>query len=407
MAILPEYQSTRSFKAQGDELALSLSQLASRLVARALPVSSGDELLSAMIETWLSVLSRSARLGNSRVPSVFISFVVRGELIGTLITETDAQPIRIPIEHWSASSATDAVLKIVDSPQSVSSMTVVPFERDHKPLGGVLAFSRDDLENVGELAEISAALISQLNDALELSSNVVVRPERDFEADQRLRDLKLEAMAEFAAGAGHEINNPLGTITGRAALLLKSESDPERRRMLETIGGQAHRIRDMIGDAMTFARPPEPIKETCDVAKIAREVAAQLTRSMQVGVAVAIETERDVVSLDIDPEQFRVVLASLLRNSGEAIEVTGRIVVRVAADATDSFVRISVEDSGRGLTDAEREHLFDPFFSGRQAGRGLGFGLSKCWQILRMHGGSIEVDAEYTGGVRIVTRWPM
>ena len=406
MAILPEHQSTRSVKAQGDELALSLSQLASRLVARALPVSSGDELLSAMIETWLSVLSRSARLGHARVPSVFISFVVRGELIGTLITETDAQPIRVPIEHWSASVATDAVLKIVDSPQSVSSMTVVPFERDHKPLGGVLVFSRDDLENVGELAEISAALIAQLSDALEPSSNQAVRLKQDFETDQRLRDMKLEAMAEFAAGAGHEINNPLGTITGRAALLLKSESDPERRRMLETIGGQAHRIRDMIGDAMTFARPPEPIRQSCDVAKIVREVAAHLTRSMQTGVAVAIEMTDDVLRLDVDPEQFRVVLASLLRNSGEAIEGAGKIVIRVDSESIDSFVRISVEDSGRGLSAAEREHLFDPFFSGRQAGRGLGFGLSKCWQILRMHGGSIEVDGEYTGGVRIVTRWP-
>ena len=69
---------------------------------------------------------------------------------------------------------------------------------------------------------------------------------------------KLEALAEFAAGAGHEINNPLATIIGRAQLLLKDERDPQRRQMLLAIGAQAYRIRDMIGDAMLFGRPPSP-----------------------------------------------------------------------------------------------------------------------------------------------------
>ena len=67
---------------------------------------------------------------------------------------------------------------------------------------------------------------------------------------------KLEALAEFAAGAGHEINNPVATIVGRAELLLKGETNPERRQALLTIGAQALRIRDMIGDLMVFARPP-------------------------------------------------------------------------------------------------------------------------------------------------------
>ena len=74
---------------------------------------------------------------------------------------------------------------------------------------------------------------------------------------------KLEALAEFAAGAGHEINNPLATIIGRAQLLLKDERDPQRRQMLLSIGAQAYRIRDMIGDAMLFGRPPAP--ELADV----------------------------------------------------------------------------------------------------------------------------------------------
>ena len=83
----------------------------------------------------------------------------------------------------------------------------------------------------------------------------------DITQTEEFRRAKLEALAEFAAGAGHEINNPAATIVGRVELLLKGETNPERRQALLTIGAQALRIRDMIGDLMLFARPPRPEPE--------------------------------------------------------------------------------------------------------------------------------------------------
>jgi signal transduction histidine kinase len=352
----------------------------------------------------------------SQPPSIFVSFVVQGELFGHLVGESETHSTCRSAEKWSVSAATDAVLELVESVDVVASMTVIPFERGHESVGGVLAFADPVLEASAELAEISASLVAQLEDVLSLQ-----QPEDRVVANEReLRERKLEALAEFAAGAGHEVNNPLGTITGRVALLLKSEDDPERRRMLETIGGQAHRIKDMIGDAMTFARPPEPLKEVCDVCLIVREVVAQMTRLFP-DVRIETDIAATTVSLSIDPEQFRVVIAALVRNSVEAIQglpqdsaecesgasnSVGQIMVRVESIPSRSLVKLSVEDNGRGMSDLEREHLFDPFFSGRQAGRGLGFGLSKCWQILRMHGGIIEIDDDHSPGIKITTQWP-
>ena len=80
--------------------------------------------------------------------------------------------------------------------------------------------------------------------------------EADFQ--RTLETEKLEAMAEFAAGAGHEINNPLTVISGRAQLLLRDETDPERRHALALISAQAMRVYEMIADMMLFARPPRP-----------------------------------------------------------------------------------------------------------------------------------------------------
>ena len=76
-----------------------------------------------------------------------------------------------------------------------------------------------------------------------------------------LEAAKAEALAEFAAGAGHEINNPLATIAGRVQILLRDETDANRRQDLATIGAQALRVRDMIGDLMLFGRPPAPRPE--------------------------------------------------------------------------------------------------------------------------------------------------
>src|SRR6516164_1824452 len=101
-------------------------------------------------------------------------------------------------------------------------------------------------------------------------------PEAESAAsDRQLMELKLRALAEFAAGAGHEINNPVATIVGHAQQLMAGESDPDRRHALATIGAQAYRIRDMIGDVMLFARPPEPHPSCVDLPAVLREISAR------------------------------------------------------------------------------------------------------------------------------------
>src|SRR3974390_1641179 len=94
-------------------------------------------------------------------------------------------------------------------------------------------------------------------------------------------DAKLRALAEFAAGAGHEINNPVATIVGYVQQLLADERDPDRRHALATIGAQAYRIRDMIGDCMLFARPPQPQPEPLELAAVVREVAGRFAPDAQ------------------------------------------------------------------------------------------------------------------------------
>jgi signal transduction histidine kinase len=385
------------------------------LVQRALPVSSVDALLECLVDSWLRTSGATA---------CHVSLIAGQKLSFAFAAPSrDEQPqfssndLPTTTIDWSATLASDALTSIVgDASELPTTVSVVPFEFEGRALGGaILLGDVEDSETFATLAAVSGQLIEQLRNVGASSNN------QDPVSETRLRDLKLEAMAEFAAGAGHEINNPVATIAGRSALLLKTETDPERRRSLETIGGQAYRIRDMIGDAMTYARPPEPILEefnpATEIAPIVDTLKQQFPHK-----DVTVESSLDEsIRLTADREQFRVVVACLIKNSLEAIAQEGVIHVELghasgnsdqASLSAASHIRFSVSDNGVGLSETEREHLFDPFYSGRQAGRGLGFGLSKCWQILKLHGGTIEAVAgsaeseNGTGSLSIITLWP-
>ncbi len=210
---------------------------------------------------------------------------------------------------------------------------------------------------------------------------------------QTLEAEKLEAMAEFAAGAGHEINNPLTVIAGRAQLFLRDETDPERRRALSLINSQAMRVHEMIADMMLFARPPEPEMEQIDLQELLGRLVEEVSpRAALQETMLRVTGRHGPVQLDADPVQLTVALQAMVNNSLEAIGRGGRIDIDI--DRSERGVEIRVTDDGPGMTPEERSHVFDPYYSARQAGRGLGLGLSKAWRIITNHGGRIDVESE-------------
>lgn len=219
-------------------------------------------------------------------------------------------------------------------------------------------------------------------------------------------DERLQALAEFAAGAGHEINNPLATIVGRVQQLLRGESDPVRRQALLTIGAQAYRVRDMIGDVMLFARPPEPERRDCLLTTLVEQIRLQWIAGDEQSSVRLVPGEVPAVSLNLDPAQFAIVLHELLRNAREAsVGIGTEICLR--GEVSGQWVLVIVEDRGQGFSEEARRHAFDPFYSARQAGRGLGFGLCKVWRIVTGHGGRVEIDSMPAGPTRVTTWWPL
>ena len=222
---------------------------------------------------------------------------------------------------------------------------------------------------------------------------------RDLKRDyaSELEREKLAAIKELAYGASHEINNPLANIATRAQTLLMDEVDPKRQRALAAINRQSFRAHEMIADLMLFAKPPRLEMGPVDPVEILGIVTEELaTIADECDCKILIDVVDDCPHVQADAVQLGVVLQALVRNSLEALkpgDIRGQVTIVAEPTPDRSAVVFRVADNGPGISPEIRRHLFDPFFSGREAGRGLGFGLAKAWRIVDEHGGTIEVDS--------------
>src|SRR5690606_9205727 len=115
----------------------------------------------------------------------------------------------------------------------------------------------------------------------------------------------------------------------------------------------------------------------------------------------------DDISLQADAAQLSVALRALLDNSLEAVGSSGTVSLKTGKRSDPPQVEIIVCDDGPGMPPDVRPHIFDPYYSGRPAGRGLGLGLCKCWRIVTNHGGSIEVESQPGQGARFCIVLPL
>ena len=227
--------------------------------------------------------------------------------------------------------------------------------------------------------------------------------------DENFLREKLASLKEFTYGASHELNNPLFNISSRAQSLLRDEQDPERRRKLATIYSHAMRASEMIGDIALAARTPKPQSATLDLISVVQTAIEELRpMAEKQGASLHLECAQDSVMIEADAEQLAVAIGEVCINALESLGRrmrSGTVTVKIVQNSHE--VAIAIADDGPGLDERARRHLFDPFFSGYESGRGLGFGLTKCWQIVQAHGGTIEVDSQPNRGTEITIRFPL
>lgn len=206
----------------------------------------------------------------------------------------------------------------------------------------------------------------------------------------------LAGLGELAAGLAHEVRNALATVAGYLRLLRDAEGE-RRQRYLAAITAETEGLDRLVDRFLAFTRPQELHRQPLDLREVCAEVAARVTQAFP-QLAVHVEGEGPVVVAD--RTALLVVLENVLRNAGEA-RPDARVTVRLAAVAEGA--QVTVEDNGPGVPPALRERVFAPFVSSKPSG---GLGLALARRLVRLLGGELTLDAEYSPGARFVVWLP-
>jgi signal transduction histidine kinase len=215
---------------------------------------------------------------------------------------------------------------------------------------------------------------------------------------------ELAALGEMSAGIAHEFRNATGTILGWARLAAKTDDPKARARHLEAIQAEAEHVARVTGDFLFFAKPERLETAPCDLASVAKEIAAEqhaITPAVSVSVAGAFGVAQ------ADAALVKRALVNLVKNACEAVlDRAGGGHVALAGEAeSGGAVRVAVEDDGPGIPEGESAKLFVPFYSTKEAGTGLGLALVA--KIAALHRGSVSVErSRALGGARFVLTLP-
>lgn len=249
-----------------------------------------------------------------------------------------------------------------------------------------------------------SSLVPELERRVEQLVTALADSRRGF--DTAVRDAKLNALAEFAAGASHEINNPLAVISTNVQLLRSEEEEIARLDRYDAILRQTKRIHEILHGARQFARPPKPLATLLATSAWVNSLTTEYGAEAEArGVTLDLPTTNTATGrMWADPAHVRTIVGHLVKNGIEAAGRGGKVTVRV--DGTSQRTRIVVEDSGPGPTKATLPHLFDPFYSGRSAGRGRGLGLTIAWRLAKQNGGEVVYDPQPGHPTRFVVNLP-
>jgi signal transduction histidine kinase len=311
----------------------------------------------------------------------------------------------------------------------VKSFAVVPLLSRNKVLGGIAAdnlitqtlITEKKLQSLNIFANQAAlalenalmyeelkAFSSQLEDRVRKASARLEETQR-----QLFQSEKLAALGKLSAGIAHEIRNPLTSIKILIhSLVDETATDASREKDLAVIETEIGRVNKIIKQFLDFARPRPPSLEPMDVRTVLEETLALLIYEMEAqGVSLERNYSPDLPPIPMDREQMKQVFLNLMLNAAQAMDRGGKLTIHTAlrsqhpGDRNSPLVEIGIQDTGPGLSGDIRAKIFEPFFSTKEEGIGLGLPIAQ--RIVEEHGGEIRVGSSPGEGTTFYVILPL
>ena len=308
-------------------------------------------------------------------------------------------------------------------PKEIKIVTFAPL-RAEKPLSpisgpvlGVVEIRQDlssDYRKIFKFQVLVICTISIVMGILLLTLIYVVKrgegiiEKRAFERirlkDQLAKAKHLSSLGEMVAGVSHEIRNPLGIISSSAELL-KKKMDPQNtlNAIADIIVAEARRLNNIISDFLNYARPKKPLRSSCRIDEVITKNILFLDQQMRKnGYHIRKSFDDDIPTVMADGDMLYQAFLNLFINGMQAMPNGGTIDVTIKIGEENLWIYI--EDEGEGVSPSVLEKIWDPFFTTKEKGTGLGLGIVR--NIINAHDGMIRIDNRREKGARVSIKFP-
>jgi len=228
--------------------------------------------------------------------------------------------------------------------------------------------------------------------------------------NQLLQEKKLASLGVLTSGIAHQLNNPLNNISTSCQILQEDlqagvDMEPElTRQMLDNIYQEVSRSRDIVKGLLEFARETEFCLKAVPLNMVVQRAVTLVSSEVPTGVKIVTEIPADI-SLPLDNQRFQEALLNLMINAIHAITPPGTVTISAEVDALAGQAVLKICDTGGGIPPEHLSRVFDPFFTLKETGTGLG--LSVVFGIIKKHGGTVSVDSVAGQGTCFTIRLPL
>ncbi|MFA5363495.1 MAG: PAS domain S-box protein [Candidatus Omnitrophota bacterium] len=252
--------------------------------------------------------------------------------------------------------------------------------------------------------------LKKANDELKmLRDNLEVEVEKKIQEirlvqDKLARSERLVALGQFAGAIGHEFRNQLGVIRNVAYFLKMKLADEEDKKIVKHLNILEEEIintDNTIENLLAFARGKKPELSSVDIKELL--LASIEMSKVPPRITVVVQIDKDLPVIEADPIKLNRVFVNIILNAVEAIKKTGRVLIRETRKGSDIDIRI--EDTGSGIEPEDKKRIFEPAFTTKP--RGTGLGLATARAFIESHGGTIDVESEAGKGTAVIISLPI
>lgn len=271
--------------------------------------------------------------------------------------------------------------------------------------------------------EIRALLEAQARTAIQLEDLVGARTRQLEAANQELRTQmkeraliedslrqaqKIEALGQLTGGVAHDFNNLLMVILGGLEMLNHSTDAARRSMLMDGMRQAAQRGAGLTRQLLAFSRRQALQPQPVDLVRQIGSMRELLDRSLGGNVQIDVDFSKDLWAVQVDPGELELVVLNLAVNARDAMPKGGVITIRAGnvpatrnGQSHGEYVRLSIVDSGTGMTAEVQEKVFEPFFTTKEVGKGSGLGLAQVYGFAKQSGGSVHIESELGRGTTV------